>query len=147
MVFMSKEVTEELSPLFVYDHLINIVFGWMANPFYLASSMLYPHDWDSVFSMWTLTSDSLASIFIDYDESTIKCFEALVEERPSRALQPLLMEYIFIKQLFVGFHHRQTSEINSMFKFVGLTNAIYGPPCANIVDRNVPPLKATSTKV
>ena len=83
----------------------------------ISSGMMYVEDWDRVFSTWTLTSDSLTAIFIDYDESTIQTFGALVTERPSRVLQPLLMEYLFINRLFVGFHNRQTDEINSMYEF------------------------------
>lgn len=101
--------------------------------------MIYPHDWVSVFSTWTLTSGSLTAIFIDYDESTVKSFETLVDEKPARALQPLLMEYIFISQLFIGFHHRQTAEINSMFKFVGATTAVFNDdPLIHLQERSTP---------
>ena len=86
---------------------------------------MYVDDWDRVFSTWTLTGASLTAIFIDYDESTIQNFKDLVKEMPSRALQPLLMEYVFINRLLVRFHNLQTDEINLMHDFVGLTNAIF----------------------
>jgi hypothetical protein len=92
---------------------------------------MYVDNWDRVFSTWTLSSDSLTAVFIDYDESTIQIFGSLVEERPSRALQPLLMEYVFINRLFEGFHNRQIHGINSMYEFVGLTIAIFDPTFAN----------------
>ena len=93
--------------------------------------MMYVDNWDRVFSTWNLTGDSLTAIFIDYDESTLQIFGAMVVERPSRALQPLLMEYAFINRLFEGFHNRQIHEINSMYKFVGLTIAIFDPASTN----------------
>jgi hypothetical protein len=101
--------------------------------------MIYPHDWVSVLSTWTLTCGSLTAIFIDYDESTVKSFETLVDEKPARALQPLLMEYIFINRLFIGFHHRQTAEINSMFKFVGPITAVFDiDPLIHLQERSTP---------
>ena len=92
---------------------------------------MYVDNWDRVFSTLTLTGDSLTAIFIDYDEPTIEIFEALVEESPSRALQPLLIEYIFINRLFERFHNRQIHGINSMYEFVGLTIAILDPASAH----------------
>jgi hypothetical protein len=92
---------------------------------------MYVDDWDRMFSSWTLTGASLTAIFIDYDESTIHTFEDLIKEMPSRALQPLLMEYVFINRLFVGFHNRQTLEINAMYEFVGLTIVIFDPAPAD----------------
>jgi hypothetical protein len=92
---------------------------------------MYVEDWDRVFSTWTLTSDSLTAVFIDYDESTVQNFRTLVTERPSRALQPLLIEYLFINRLFVKFHSRQTDEINSMHEFVGLTIPSFDPASIN----------------
>ena len=95
--------------------------------FFSASGMMYVDDWDRVFSTWTLTDDSLTAIFIDYNDFTRQDFGALVGERPSRALQPLLMEYTFMSRLFKGFHDRQIHEINSMYQFVGLTVTNYNP--------------------
>lgn len=114
--------------------------------YFSASGTMYVDNWDRVFSTWTLTSASLTAIFIDYDEFTIHKFKELVKEMPSRALQPLLIEYIFISRLFVGFHNRQTDEINSMYEFVGLTIAILIQHPLIQTHRNGPSLNAPLLK-
>lgn len=99
---------------------------------------MYKHGWDRAFSTWTLNTNYLTSMLIDYNESTIQTFTSLVEEKPSRALQPLLMDYIFTSEQFKGFHVRQIRCINSMFKFVGSisANSLTSHPFIHI-DRNV----------
>jgi len=85
-----------------------------------AAGVVHPDDWDRVYSTWTLTDDSLSALFLHYGDSISETFRALVEENPSRAVQPLLVEYAFIDGMFEWFHQRQIREINKMKEFVGL---------------------------
>lgn len=68
----------------------------------------------------------------------MQTFTSLVEEKPSRALQPLLMDYVFTSKQLQGFHVRQIRCINSVFRFVGSisANSLTSYPFIHI-DRNV----------
>ncbi|KAF2684154.1 hypothetical protein K458DRAFT_404445 [Lentithecium fluviatile CBS 122367] len=67
-------------------------------------------------SFWdyTVTDGCLTAIFIDCGESIIQKFSTQVEEKPARVLQPLLLDYILINQLFDWFHNRQVDEIGTL---------------------------------
>lgn len=100
-----------------YDDGINVTRDSIGNIVSISAGVVHPDDWDRVYSTWTLTDDSLSALFLDYGDSISETFRALVEENPSRAVQPLLVEYAFIDGMFEWFHQRQIREINKMKEF------------------------------
>lgn len=90
----------------------------------LAAGAVHADNWDCVYSTWTLTNVSLSALFVDYGNSISDIARALIEENSSRAVQPLLVEYVFIDGMFEGFHNRQIWEINKMKQFVSLEGVL-----------------------
>jgi hypothetical protein len=90
----------------------------------LAAGVMHTDNWDCVYSTWTLTNASLSALFLDYGNSISDISRALIEENSSRAVQPLLVEYVFINGMFERFHNRQIDEINNMKQFVGLEGVL-----------------------